>query len=44
MQESVAVITVDGPSGVGKGTLSQQLAQALSWHLLDSGHSTVCWL
>lgn len=37
MQESVAVITVDGPSGVGKGTLSQQLAQALSWHLLDSG-------
>jgi cytidylate kinase len=34
---SVPVITVDGPSGVGKGTLSQQLARHLSWHFLDSG-------
>ena len=31
------VICVDGPSGAGKGTLSRQLAQGLSWHLLDSG-------
>ena len=31
------VITVDGPSGVGKGTLCRQLAQQLGWHLLDSG-------
>lgn len=34
---SVPVITVDGPSGVGKGTISQQLARELGWHMLDSG-------
>lgn len=34
---SVAVITVDGPSGVGKGTISQLLARKLGWHFLDSG-------
>ena len=33
----VPVITVDGPSGVGKGTLSRHLAVRLSFHLLDSG-------
>lgn len=31
------VIAVDGPSGVGKGTLCQWLAARLGWHLLDSG-------
>ncbi len=31
------VITIDGPSGVGKGTLSRLLAHALGWHWLDSG-------
>ncbi len=31
------VITVDGPSGAGKGTLSHMLADTLGWHLLDSG-------
>ena len=31
------VICVDGPSGAGKGTLSTKLAEALGWHLLDSG-------
>lgn len=34
---SVPVICVDGPSGSGKGTIAQGLAQALSFHLLDSG-------
>ncbi len=31
------VITVDGPSGAGKGTLCQALAKELGWQLLDSG-------
>ncbi len=34
---SAPVITVDGPSGVGKGTISQMLARELDWHFLDSG-------
>ena len=31
------VITIDGPSGVGKGTISQFVADKLGWHYLDSG-------
>lgn len=31
------VITVDGPSGAGKGTVCARLAQELNWQLLDSG-------
>ena len=31
------VITVDGPSGVGKGTTASLLSNHLGWHLLDSG-------
>ena len=31
------VITLDGPSGVGKGTLCRKLARHLGWHCLDSG-------
>jgi len=31
------VVTIDGPSGSGKGTISRAVAQALGWHLLDSG-------
>ena len=37
MNSQAPVITVDGPSGVGKGTLCQWLALQLGWHLLDSG-------
>lgn len=33
----IRVITIDGPSGAGKGTLSQLLAKELGFHLLDSG-------
>lgn len=32
-----SVITIDGPSGSGKGTVSRLLAQQLGWHILDSG-------
>jgi cytidylate kinase len=31
------VITIDGPGGTGKGTVSHLLATALGWHFLDSG-------
>lgn len=31
------IICIDGPAGVGKGTISQQLALQLQWHILDSG-------
>ncbi|MBU2871479.1 (d)CMP kinase [Colwellia sp. E2M01] len=37
MQESIPVITIDGPSGAGKGTIARLLADQLGWHLLDSG-------
>ena len=33
----IPVITVDGPSGSGKGTISRQIAHQLQWHFLDSG-------
>jgi len=33
----VPVITIDGPSGSGKGTVSARVAEALGWHVLDSG-------
>ena len=33
----VPVITIDGPSGSGKGTVSRAVAKALGWSLLDSG-------
>ncbi|ACX96166.1 (d)CMP kinase [Halothiobacillus neapolitanus] len=33
----IPVITIDGPSGSGKGTLARRLAEQLGFHLLDSG-------
>jgi cytidylate kinase len=34
---SAPVLTIDGPSGVGKGTVARVIAQQLGWNLLDSG-------
>jgi len=34
---SVPVITIDGPSGSGKGTVSREIARQLGFHFLDSG-------
>lgn len=31
------IITIDGPSGSGKGTIGQMIARHLQWHYLDSG-------
>ncbi|RUM95020.1 MAG: (d)CMP kinase [Thiothrix sp.] len=33
----IPLITIDGPGGSGKGTLSRLLARRLGWHWLDSG-------
>ena len=37
MAANIPVITIDGPSGSGKGTISRRLARQLGWHFLDSG-------
>jgi cytidylate kinase len=33
----IPVLTIDGPSGSGKGTIARRVARELGWHLLDSG-------
>lgn len=37
MQHSIPVITIDGPTASGKGTVSQRVAARLGFHYLDSG-------
>ena len=37
MPSPVPVLTIDGPSGAGKGTVSRLAASRLRWHYLDSG-------
>lgn len=34
---TIPILTIDGPSGSGKGTVSRALATRLGWHYLDSG-------
>ncbi len=36
-RSQIPVITIDGPSGSGKGTIARNVANGLGWHLLDSG-------
>ena len=40
------VITIDGPSGVGKGTISEHLSDQLKWNYLNSGalYRAIAWL
>ena len=37
MSERTPVVTIDGPSGAGKGTICHLVAKKLGWQLLDSG-------
>ncbi len=44
---SVSIVTIDGPVASGKGTVARQVAEALGFHLLDSGaiyraHALAC--
>ena len=36
-REAVPVVTIDGPSGSGKGTVALRVSRELRWHHLDSG-------
>jgi len=37
MKNTRNIMTIDGPSGAGKGTITQLIADKLGWHILDSG-------
>jgi CMP/dCMP kinase len=37
MNPNVPIVTIDGPSSSGKGTISRIVAARVGWHLLDSG-------
>ena len=40
------VLTIDGPSGVGKGTISEYLSDELKWNYLNSGalYRSIAWV
>ncbi len=44
--QHIPVVTIDGPGGVGKGTVSLRLAKHLGWHYLDSGllYRVIAWI
>jgi cytidylate kinase len=37
MSQPIPIVTIDGPSSSGKGTISRIVAARVGWHLLDSG-------
>lgn len=37
LADNVPVITIDGPTASGKGTVANEIARQLGWHVLDSG-------
>ena len=40
------ILTIDGPSGVGKGTISEYLSNELKWNYLNSGalYRAIAWV
>ena len=45
-ENCIPILTIDGPSGAGKGTISQYIAAKLQWHYLDSGavYRSLAWV